>query len=140
MAIGLKLTKAAILAYLKKNRKRLQIWEAKKNLKKGITEKVFLQRDPQVRAGMGKISKPIKGVLSRAEQRFGDILGELPTVKKVRNVLDKEMASSRRKVTSAAKKYRKKGGKLSDYKEPNPVYKRVEALRKLKRKQKTGSY
>ena len=47
MAIGLKLTKAAILAYLKKNRKRLQIWEAKKNLKKGITEKVFLQRDPQ---------------------------------------------------------------------------------------------
>jgi len=131
MAIGLKLTKAALLAFLKKNRKPLQTWEAKKNLKMGIAERSFLRRDPHVRSRIGKKGE---AGLGPVEMQFGDIVGEVPSVKRLMNILGKEMASSRRKVTSATKKYRKKGGKLSDYKEPNPVYQTVKKLRKLQAK------
>jgi len=126
----LKLTKAAILAYLKKNRKRLQIWETRqaKTRGMGIPERSFLQRDPVVRAGMGK--KRLK-----EEVQYDRLLSDfnykaLPAHKK----LTTELAKTRTKVTSAVKKFRSKGGKLSEYKEPNPVYKTVRALRKIKAK------
>ncbi len=132
---GLKLTRAAILAYLKKNRKRLQTWEATqlKSKSMGIPERSFLQRDPQVRAGMGK-----KGT---GPVRYDRLLSDfnyqaLPAHKKVTT----ELAKTRKKVTSAAKKFRKKGGKLSQYKGPSEVYKTVRALRKIKAKRSKSAY
>ena len=135
---GLKLTKAAILAYLKKNRKPLQVWEANKNLKKGIVERNYLQSHPTVRASMGLGPR---GNPDTPIETFLRIT--LPETKSAQKVLGKLTAfteKKRRKVTRAAKKFRKKGGKLSEYKGKNPVYAKVDALRKLKAKQekKTG--
>ena len=133
MAIGLKLTKAALLAFLKKNRKPLQTWEAKKNLKMGISERSFLRRDPHVRSRMGKKGE---AGLGPVEMQLGELLGQAAPVKRAMNILADRMAVKRRKVTRAVKKYRKKGGKLSDYKIPNPVYQTVKKLRKLQAKPK----
>ena len=49
------------------------------------------------------------------------------------------MAKKRRKVTSAVKKGRKKGIKLSEYKGPNQTYMTVKKLRKLLPKNKKKS-
>jgi len=136
MAIGLKLTKAAILAFLKKHRKPLQTWEAKKSRSKGIAERSFLRRDPHVRSRM---SKKGEAGLGPVEMELGELLGQTAPMKRARNILADRMAAKRRKVTSAVKKFRKKGGKLSEYKVPNPVYQTVKKLRKLQAKPRKRS-
>ena len=129
---GLKITKAAILAFLKKHRKPLQTWEAKKNTSMGIAERSHLRRDPHVRSRMGK--KETKRGLGPMEVQLGELLSQTPTMKRASNILAGQMAKKRRKVTRAAKKFRGRGGKLSEYKGPNPVYNTVARLRKLQAK------
>ena len=139
----LKLTRAAILAFLKKNRKSLQIWEAGRLKAKGmgIPERSFLQKDPSVIAKMGNVGRAKgKGYgITPAEQRFGDLVTQTGATKKVLNKIASQMKKKRRKVTSAAKKFRGMGGQLSEYKGPNPVYQTVKKLRKLmpKKRKKT---
>ena len=134
---GLKLTRAAILALLKKKRKALQIWEAKKSTSMGIAERSHLRRDPHIRARMGK--KEIKRGLGPMEIQLGDLMGQTAPMKRAKNILAGRMAAKRRKVTSAVKKGRKKGIKLSEYKSPNPVYQTVSRLRKFQAKTRKKS-
>lgn len=135
--MGLKLTRAAILAFLKKNRKPLQVWEAKKSTSMGIAERSHLRRDPHVRSRMGK--KETKRGLGPMEIQLGDLMGQTAPMKRAANILAGRMAKKRRKVTSAVKKGRKKGIKLSEYKGPNPVYQTVKKLRKLQAKPRKRS-
>ena len=141
--MSLKLTKAAILAFLKKHRKPLQVWEAKNNLKMGVTERSYLQRHPSVVAKMGgNRSKGTRGSYGSAtpgEVRDWDALGGSDAVKGVMQKISNQMAKKRRKVTSAVKKGRKKGIKLSEYKGPNQTYMTVKKLRKLLPKNKKKS-
>ena len=60
MSAGLKLTKAAILALLKKKRKTGQLLEAGANRKKGTLERAHLKRDGDVRRMQGTGNKPQK--------------------------------------------------------------------------------
>ena len=133
---GLKLTRAAILAFLKKHRKPLQVWEARNNPKMGVAERNYLQRHPSVVAKMGGTTKGRKrkgayGTATPGEVRDWDTLGGGDAVKGVVRILSNQMAKKRRKVTSAVKKGRKKGIKLSEYKGPNQTYETVRKLRKL---------
>ena len=132
---GLKLTRAAILAYLKKNRKSLQAWEARNNPKMGVAERNFLQKDPSVLAKMGgnrsKGKRGGYGSATSGELKDWDTFGGGDAVKGVLQKITNQMAKKRRKVTSAVKKGRKKGIKLSEYKGPNQTYMTVKKLRKL---------
>ena len=133
---GLKLTRAAILAYLKKNRKSLQAWEARNNPKMGVAERNFLQKNPSVIAKMGGTTKGRKrkgayGTATSGELKDWDTFGGGDAVKGVLQKITNQMAKKRRKVTSAVKKGRKKGIKLSEYKGPNQTYMTVKKLRKL---------
>ena len=141
--MSLKLTRAAILAFLKKHRKPLQVWEAKNNLKMGVTERNYLQRHPSVVAKMGgnrsKGTRGSYGSATPSEVRDWEALGGSDAVKGVMQKISNQMAKKRRKVTSAVKKGRKKGIKLSEYKGPNQTYMTVKKLRKLLPKNKKKS-
>ena len=131
---GLKLTKAAILAFLKKHRKPLQIWEAKNSRTMGITERNYLQRNPSVRAKQGgNRSKTGRryGAASSGELKVWDAYDGGGAVQGATQRLEAHMAKRRRKVTGAVKKFRKRGGKLSEYKQPNEVYATVRKLRSM---------
>ena len=133
MSAGLKLTKAAILALLKKKRKTGQLLEAGANRKKGTLERAHLKRDGDVRRMQGTGNKPQKPS-DKEKQRFQsndmfmDALDQGGAGKAVANL----RAKNRKQTLSLAKRYKKKGGKLSDYKGKNKVYEEVSALRKAK--------
>ena len=135
--MGLKITKAALLAFLKKHRKGLQLLETTSSFGKkgaergGALERAYLLQDPKVRAGIG--SKGAKTGLSSAERKFGDAISQTPAMKQATASLQNITKKKRRKVASAAKKYRGAGGKLSDFKGPNPVYAKVAQLRKIQK-------
>ena len=137
--MGLRITKAALLAFLKKNRPSLHTWSASKNLKKGITEKNYLQWHATVRGGMGL--KPKTNPDTNFEKLIRLTLPDMPSMKRHSVNIENIQRKKRKKVAKAATRYRKKGGKLSEYNTGNPVYQKVDALRKIKAKQekKTGT-
>ena len=133
--MGLKLTKAALLAYLKKYRKGLQNLETTASFGKpgaqkgGALERAHLLKDEKVRVGLR--SSGSKTGLSRAEEKFGDALSQTPAIEKLTLNFGNVIKKRRSKVAKAAKRYRGTGGKLSDFKGPNPIYAKVAQLRKI---------
>tara|TARA_Y100000310_G_scaffold327012_1_gene392735 strand:+ start:1579 stop:2022 length:444 start_codon:yes stop_codon:yes gene_type:complete len=130
---GLKLTKAAILALLKKKRKVGQIFEAGANRKKGTLERAHLKRDFQVRSMQGTGNKPhkpsdVEKQQFQSNEMFMDSLDQGGASK----VVAKYRAKNRKQLLKLVKRFRAKGGKLSEYKGKNKVYAEVKALRKAK--------
>jgi len=137
LQLGLKLTKAAILALLRKKRKLAQNFEGAKNLRKGNLERSALKRDYDVRLYQGKAHTPqpastLDKQRFQSDEVFMDGLAQSPAGALVK----KFSAQNRKQVLSLVKKFRAKGGKISEYKKPSDVYAEVSALRRVKAKMK----
>ena len=130
---ALRLTKAAILAILKKKRKIGQTFEAAANRKKGTLERAHLKRDHDVRAAQGKTNKP-QSQADKKRQQFqsNEIFMSGLEQSTAPGLVQKMVTKNRKQLLSLAKKFRKRGGKLSEYKKKNPVYAEVANLRKVK--------
>tara|TARA_R110002051_G_scaffold305527_1_gene375556 strand:+ start:88 stop:522 length:435 start_codon:yes stop_codon:yes gene_type:complete len=130
---GLALTRAAILALLKKKRKVGQSFEAAKNLKKGTLERSHLKRDHDVRSFQGTANKPQKASAKERQQFQSNevFMGGL-SQSNAGGLVKKLATKNRKELLKLAKRFRKKGGKLSEYKGKNKVYAEVDALRKAK--------
>ena len=137
MGVGLKLTRAAILALLKKKRPIAQSFEAAKNLKKGTLERAALKRDYDVRLYQGTAQKPQSAAaLDKQRMQSNEIFMDALAQSGAGNLVKKLAAKNRRQVLSLAKRFRSRGGKLSEYKKPSDVYAEVSALRRVKAKMK----
>ena len=134
---GLKLTRAAILALLKKKRKIAQNFEAAKNIKKGTLERAHLKRDYDVRSYQGTSHKP-QSASALDKQRFqsDEVFMDGLAQSGAGNIVKKVAAKNRKQVLNLAKRFRASGGKLSEYKKPSDVYAEVSALRRVKAKMK----
>ena len=121
------ITKSALLSFLKKYRSQLQHIEGLKPGKKGGLN-IYEKRNRAVNVKRKEEGLPRIG-LGKQEMRFGDVLGEIPSVKRAMSNLFGKAKKTRVKMAKVAKKYRRAGGKLSDYKSTHPT---VTQLRKIK--------
>ena len=110
------ITKSALLSFLKKYRSQLQHIEGLKPGKKGGLN-IYEKRNRAVNIKRKEEGLPRIG-LGKQEMRFGAMSNLLGKAKKTRV-----------KMAKVAKKYRRAGGKLSDYISTHPT---VTQLRKIK--------